>query len=213
MRMKSTGVVIAITATLALAFAAVRADAQAPVPATTVKALTTAPGVPFAGRPQANVTIIEYMDFNCQYCRRQQPELQTLMNTDPNVRVLYKEWPIFGGVSVYAAKVALAASWQGKFLQVHTALIGAPSRLTSEQDVRDIARKAGADLGRLDQDLKAHGAAISALLSRNDQEARSLGLEGTPGLVIGETLVGGALSLAELQQVVNYERQGARASH
>jgi protein-disulfide isomerase len=211
--MKSTAAVLAISAALALAFGAVRADAQARVPAATVQALTSAPGAPFAGRPQGNVTIIEYMDFNCPYCRRQHPDLQTLMKTDPNVRVLYKEWPIFGGVSLYAARVALAASWQGKFLQVHNALISAPSRLTSEQQVRDLARNAGADLKRLDEDLKAHGAAISALLSRNDQEAQSLGLEGTPGLVIGETLVAGALSLAELQQVVNYERQGARASH
>jgi protein-disulfide isomerase len=207
--MKITGVVLAITAALSLAFAADRAAAQAQlVPATAVKTLTAAPGVPLAGRPQGDVTVIEYMDFNCPYCRRLGPELQALLKTDPNVRVLYKEWPIFGGVSVYAAKVALAAAWQGKYLQVHDALIGAPSRLESEQQVRDLAQKAGADLGRLDQDLKAHGDAIDALLHRNDQEARALGLEGTPGLVIGQILVPGALSLADLQQVVSLNRKG-----
>src|SRR5262249_55132679 len=153
---------------------------------------TTAPGVPFAGRPQANVTVVEFMDFNCPYCRMLQPELQKLMKADPDVRILYKDWPIFGGVSIYAAKVALAASWQGKYLQVHDALIGSPGRLESEQQVRDLARGAGADLRRLDEDLKAHNAAIYALLSRHNQEAESLGLEGTPGVVIGEMLVPGA---------------------
>jgi protein-disulfide isomerase len=208
--MKITQAVIAITAALSLAFAADRAAAQAQlVPAATVKALTTAPGVPLAGRPQGDVTVVEYMDFNCPYCRKLAPELQALMKADPKVRVLYKEWPIFGGVSVYAAKVALAASWQGKYLQVHDALIGAPSRLGSEQEVRDLAQKAGANLPRLDEDLKAHGAAIDALLRRNDQEARALGLEGTPGLLIGDILVPGALSVADLQRVVTLTRSGA----
>jgi protein-disulfide isomerase len=209
---------MAIGAALSLAFAVAQADAQAvvqaqPVPATTVKALTTVPGVPFAGRPQANVTVVEFMDFNCPYCRKLQPELQKLMKADPDVRILYKEWPIFGGVSIYAAKVALAASWQGKYLQVHDALIGAPGRLESEQQVRDLARGAGADLRRLDEDLKTHNAAIYALLSRHNQEAESLGLEGTPGLVIGEMLVPGAPSFADMQRLVELERRGARPSH
>jgi protein-disulfide isomerase len=204
----------AVAATLLLVFTAAQARAQAQrAPAAIVHAMTAKPGVPFAGSPRADVTIIEFMDFNCPYCRKLQPDLETLVKTDPKVRVLYKEWPIFGAASVYAAKVALAASWQGEYLQVHNALIASPSRLESLQQIRDVARQAGADLGRLDHDLKVHGAAIDALLSRNNQEAEALGLEGTPGLVIGSTLAFGALPLSDLQHLVAEQRRLGRPSH
>jgi protein-disulfide isomerase len=210
--MKRAGPLAAIAAALSLAFGASPAAAQAqahPIPAATARALAANPGVPFAGPANGDVTVIEFMDYNCPYCRRLAPELTTLMTADPKVRVLYKDWPIFGGVSVYAAKVALAAGWQGKYLRVHDALIGSPGRLASEQQVRGLAKAAGVDLARLDLDLKAHDVAIDAILKRNSQEAESLTLEGTPGVVIGSQLVFGGLPEPQLRQLVLLARRGS----
>lgn len=207
--MKLIGPLAALAATLSIAFGAGQASAQVhSIAPATAKALTAQPGTPFAGRPAGDVTVIEFMDYNCPYCRKLAPELKALMSADPKVRVLYKDWPIFGGVSVYAAKVALGAGWQGKYLQVHDALIGSPGRLDSEARVRDLAKSAGADLTRLDRDLKAHGAAIDMILKRNNQEAETLGLQGTPGLVIGSQLVFGGLPASQLQQLVIQARRG-----
>lgn len=207
--MKRAGPLAAIAAALSLAFVASQAAAQAhPISPATARALAAQPGVPLAGRPDGDVTVIEFMDYNCPYCRRLAPELVTLMKSDPKVRVLYKDWPIFGGVSVYAAKVAVAAGWQGKYLEAHDALIGSTGRLGTEQQVRELATAAGVDLARLDRDLKAHDAAIEAILKRNSQEAASLGLEGTPGLVVGSQLVFGGMPEPQLRQLVLLARQG-----
>lgn len=195
--------VLAAFAAASLLFAAGEARAQAhPIAPAVVRTLTANPGVPLAGRTNGDVTVVEYMDYNCPYCRRLAPELQKLMTADPKVRVLYKDWPIFGGVSVYAAKIALAAAWQGKYLQAHDALIGSPTRIDSEARVRELAKHAGVDLARLDKDLKARGPQIDALLKRNIQEAESLGFEGTPGLVIGSQVVFGGMPEAQLQALV-----------
>lgn len=204
-------VLAALAAAVSLTFAAGQASAQAhPITPAAARALAANPGVPPAGDAKGSVTVIEFMDYNCPYCRKLAPELQGLMKSDPKVRVLYKDWPIFGGVSVYAAKVALAAARQGKYLQVHDALIGSRGRLGSEQQVRELAGQAGADLARLDRDLKAHGPQIDALLKRNNQEAESLGFEGTPGLVVGTQLVFGGMPEAQLEQLVIQARRAAR---
>lgn len=201
------GGLAALIAAVSLTLLPREASAQAhPIAPATAKALAVRPGVPPAGNAKGDVTVIEFMDYNCPYCRKLAPELAKLIKADRQVRVLYKDWPIFGGVSVYAAKVALAAALQGKYLQVHDALIGSPGRLASEQQVREIARRAGVNLAGLELDLKAHGSELDALLKRNNQEAESLGLEGTPGLVVGSQLVFGGMPEAQLQQLVAQSR-------
>jgi protein-disulfide isomerase len=165
------------------------------------------PETPFAGRPGADVTIVEYLDFNCPYCRKAAVTLGQLLAADPKVRVLYKDWPIFGGVSVYAARAALAAQWQGRYLAAHDILIDTPARLTSEGQVRDRLAFAGIDLGRLDHDLEAHKAAIDAALARNAAEARAVGFSGTPGLIIGAFVVPGAVGLNDLRTLVDASRR------
>lgn len=164
-------------------------------------AILASPGVPFAGAKAAKVTVVEYLDFNCPYCKREAPILKQLIAADPNVRVLYKDWPIFGGASVYAAKAALAAGWQGRYLQAHDALISAPSRLSSQAEVRDRLKTAGVDLTRLDRDLASHRVVIDAMLKRNDAEARRLAFQGTPGLVVGGYVVAGGLGLDDLRKL------------
>jgi protein-disulfide isomerase len=165
------------------------------------------PATPYAGAANGDVTVVEYLDFNCPYCRKTAVSLGQLIAAEPKVRVLYKDWPIFGGVSVYAARAALAANWQDRYLAAHNILIDSPVRLASEAQVRERLTLAGVDLARLDRDLAGHGGAIDEILARNDEEARALTLTGTPGLVIGDYIVPGALDVDKLRQLVALARK------
>lgn len=185
------------------------AQVQAVTPSVT-KALVAAPGTSFAGAAQGDVTVIEYLDYNCPYCRKMHSEIQGLLQSDPKARVLYKQWPVFGLVSTYAARAVLAASWQGKDLAAHDALITSPGRLDSQDVVRRRLAAAGVDLPRLDEDLKVRKAEIDALLARTEEEAQLLELRGTPALVVGSTLVPGALPSAMLQRLVAQERTDSK---
>ena len=164
------------------------------------------PATPFAGKPGADVTVVEYLDFNCPYCRKAAATLGQLIAADPKVRVLYKDWPIFGGVSVYAARATLAARWQGRYIAAHDILIDTPARLASEDQVRQRLAFAGVDLAVLDRDLAAHKDAIDAILARNAAEARALGFSGTPGIIVGAFIVPGAVALSDMRTLVNATR-------
>jgi protein-disulfide isomerase len=165
------------------------------------------PGTDVAGPLIADVTVIEFFDYNCPYCKKQVPALKALLAEDPKVAVVYKEWPILGAVSVYAASSALATRYQGKYLAAHDALIGGP-RLAKNDQVDAILRGAGVNLDTLRKDRIAHAKEISALLVRNEEEARALNLEGTPGLVVGRQFVGGIADLKFLKQLVDNSRRG-----
>jgi len=179
------------------------------VPAPVAAAISARPGTPAAGGGDADVTIVEFLDYNCPYCRKTAPELQKLLQADRRVRIFYKEWPIFGAVSQYAARSALAANWQGKFLAAHNALISAPDELDETSQVDSLLKGAGVDLRRLGDDRTRHAAQIDAALDRNAAEAKGLGLEGTPGFLIGRQLVPSALTLRQLLQLT----RNARGSH
>jgi protein-disulfide isomerase len=165
------------------------------------------PGTDVAGPLNADVHIVEYFDYNCPYCKKQVPVLKALLAADPKVAVIYKEWPILGAVSVYAASSALAARYQGKYLAAHDALISGP-RLAKNEQVDAILQRAGVDLDTLNKDRIAHAKDIAAVLVRNDEEAHALNLEGTPGLVVGRQLVGGISELSSLTQLVDNSRHG-----
>jgi len=120
--------------------------------------------------------------------------------------VIYKEWPIFGGVSVYAAQAALATQFQGKYLQSHQALLSAP-RLAQTGQVDDVLRRSGIDMSKLKNDLLNHRAAIDALLARNQAEALALKLRGTPGILVGRTIAPGITDLKGLQTAVGLARR------
>jgi protein-disulfide isomerase len=171
--------------------------------------LVARPEMPAAGPKDADVTIIEFLDYNCPFCRKTAPELEKLLRADPKVRIIIKEWPIFGEVSQYAARSVLAAKWQGRSLAAHDALIGAPHDLDEVSQVESELKAAGIDLARLTKDRKLHAAEIDAAVARYANEARSLGLRGTPGFVIGRQLVPRALTLPALQELV----AGARSTH
>ncbi len=166
------------------------------------KDLLRAPGVPRIGAVDADVTIVMYGDYNCGYCKRMEPVLDDALKTDRRLAIVHKEWPIFGDVSEYAAHVALAATYQGRYEAVHRAFMLSPTRLSDKEVVDTVAQQAGVDWPRLTRDLKVHGGDIDAILARNEREAALLRLQGTPGLVINGYLIRGALSGEELTGVL-----------
>ena len=178
------------------------------IPVESQKRILNEPGVPVLGSAHADVTVVEYFDYNCPFCRALAPVLRKFVDQDHAAAVLYKEWPIFGGVSVYAAQAALAANYQGKYLQAHDALIGAP-RLEKDTQVDAALGSAGIDMAQLKKDLIAHRASIEDLLKRNDSEARGLGLRGTPGILVGRRIAPGIEDLQALQSAVALARHRA----
>ena len=165
------------------------------------------PGTPPAGANNPDVVIVEYFDYNCPYCKKIVPTLQTLLAQDPKIAVVYKDWPILGPVSVYAASAALAAGYQGKYLLAHDALISGP-RLAKDEQVDGLLQKAGVNMDSLAKDRTAHAAEIAALLKRNDEEAHALTLEGTPGVVVGRQLVAGIADAAMFTKLIANSRHG-----
>ena len=170
------------------------------------KQMLANPGTEPVGARNPDVTIVEYFDYNCPYCKKLVPALHALLAQDPKIAVVYKDWPILGPVSVYAASSALAAGWQGKYLAAHDALLLGP-RLAQNDQVDPILQKAGVNIETLKKDRVAHAKEIAALLERNDQEAHALTLEGTPGLVVGRQLVPGIADLDALKRLVANSRQ------
>lgn len=163
---------------------------------------------PFAvGAVHPDVVIVEYLDYNCPYCRKSAPELVKLLKSDSGVGIVFKEWPIFGDASVYAARSALAASWQGKFWAAHEALISASRDLDQNADVDAVLRTTpGLDLPMLALDRKRHAGEIDAILARSAQETQALGLQGTPVFIVGQQLVNSSLNLAQLRKLVAQSR-------
>jgi protein-disulfide isomerase len=155
------------------------------------------------GNPDGDIILVEFMDYNCGYCRRVFPAVQQLAEQDGNVRILFKEFPILGPGSVYASKAALAAREQGMYAEFHNALMSTDARL-DEPQVLAIAARVGLDVEQLQRDIQ--DPEIDALIQRNHQLARDLGINGTPGFIIGEEIVRGATSLENLQRLITVAR-------
>jgi protein-disulfide isomerase len=199
-------VVLALLANAWLAGAAAAQDV-ALITRAGQKEMLKNPGTPPVGANNPDVVIVEYFDYNCPYCKKIVPTLQSLLAQDPKIAVLYKDWPILGPVSVYAASAALAAGYQGKYLAAHDALISGP-RLAKNEQVDGALQKAGVNMDSLAKDRTAHAAEIAALLKRNDEEAHALTLEGTPGVVVGRQLVAGIADTDMFTKLIANSRKG-----
>lgn len=163
-------------------------------------------GSPVSGPADADVTIVVFTDYQCAICKRTDPALRRLLAEDRRVRVIWKDWPIRGPHSDYAARVALAANLQGRYDPVHDALMAARGPLTPAR-ILDIAQEAGADPVRLDADLQAQARAIDTQLGRHRTQAFSLGLEGTPSYLVGPYLLQGGLDEGALAAAVRRARR------
>ena len=189
---------------LALALAAL-APCAAAAGEINVEEILGDPAAPVAGDPQGDVTIVAFLDYNCPFCKKSAPGLAKLVQTDPHVRLVYKDWPVITPTSVDGAKLALAAKYQGKYQEAHAAMMALKGRSTAER-FRDALKAAGIDMTRLDADLAAHADDIAALLKRNNAEADSLGLQGTPVYLIGPYKVAAAIDYDEFKRVVDNTR-------
>lgn len=151
------------------------------------------------GDPRGDATLVEFFDYQCPYCKQMEPGLRQLIKDDGRLRVVYKEYPILGPGSTIAARAALAARRQNKYAELHMLLIDSRGELDEER-VMSIARTAGLNIDRLKVDMQAPE--IDAILERNAKLARAIGVDGTPGFVIGETLVPGAVEIADLKTML-----------
>lgn len=170
-------------------------------PDLSLQALLADPQTPIGGNPNGDLTIVEFFDYNCPYCAKAEPALEKLVASDPGIRLVYKEWPIFGAGSKLSAKLALAAMWQGKYETVHRAFFAAPGRKSDADRIRAIAKRAAVDMTKLDSDLAVHGGEIDAVLARTEKQANKLGAPGTPVFLIGPLIVESAPDFEEFQKL------------
>jgi len=187
---------------LSLAFTPLSAPAQAQDGAISVDAILNDPQAPVAGNPKGDVTIVAFLDYNCPFCKKSAPDLEKLVRTDGKIRLVYKDWPILTPASIHGAQLALAAKHQGKYEQVHHALMGIPGMKISKEKMSEVVAGSGVDMERLNADLKQHSAEIQALIQRNLDQADALGLSGTPVYLIGPFKASGALTYEQFRKAV-----------
>jgi protein-disulfide isomerase len=167
-------------------------------------ALTQSSGDPVAGNPNGDVTVVEFYDVRCPYCRRMLPVVADLLRADPKIKLIYKDIPILGPASVLGAKAVLAAQRQGGYQKLHDIIMAGPPTVT-EDSLRADAERAGLDWTRLQHDMKDPG--IEQRITENLDLAHALGIDGTPAYVVGAKLLPGAVDLAELQEAVAVARR------
>ncbi|WP_068117883.1 DsbA family protein [Tropicimonas marinistellae] len=161
------------------------------------------PNAPVIGNPDGDVTVVEFFDYNCPYCKRAADEVKALMADDGNIRIVYREWPILGEGSVFAARAALASRSQGKYEAFHWALMELKGR-ADEASVLQAAEKVGLDIDKLWEDMDAPE--IEEHIATSMALTQALGFSGTPSFVIGEALVPGYVEKKQLQDLVEKTR-------
>ncbi|MCO4824435.1 MAG: DsbA family protein [Pacificibacter sp.] len=166
-------------------------------------ALERDPNAPVLGNPNGDVTVVEFFDYNCPYCKRVKPHMEALLAADKNVRVVYREWPILGEGSVFAARAALASREQGKYDEFHWAMMEMKGRV-GEANVMQAAEKLGIDTAQLRSDMDSPK--INEHIETSMRLARSLGFNGTPSFVIGEALAPGLIEADQMIELVNQAR-------
>jgi len=198
-------------AALALGLGAVSVQPAFAAPdgrAALLKSLQDDPAMPSVAPAGYDVTIVVFSDYQCPYCRKLHVSLKQFLQQDKKVRVVYRDWPIFGAPSIEAARAALASRYQGKHAAFNDALMETSGRLDS-QAIQLAAQRAGVDRKRLNADLAAHKADIDAALARTARLAEGMDLTGTPAMVIGSYLLPGAATAEMLVKAVEIARKPA----
>lgn len=152
------------------------------------------------GNASSDCTIVEFFDNQCPYCQANEPELQKLLKQDSRVKLVLKEFPILGPISLVASKAALASVKQGKYAQFHEAMLAHKGHYDKAALVDDIAKSVGIDLDRLHKDMQ--DPEITAEIDKNLELGRTLEINGTPGFIIGDQIISGASSIDELKKYV-----------
>ncbi|MEM9206784.1 MAG: DsbA family protein [Pseudomonadota bacterium] len=155
------------------------------------------------GNPDGDVTLVEFFDYNCGFCKRALGDLKDLIASDPNLRVVYKEWPFLGPDSVEAARVSLAVSKQGRYSEFHDALLSQRGQANSARAM-EIAEALGFDMDQLRTDMDAPE--VVNTLEQTMFLAQTIGVTGTPSYVIGDQLIMGAQGFSALKDAVDTVR-------
>ena len=161
-------------------------------------------GDPVMGNPNGKITLYEFSDYNCGYCKRVFKPIQQLLHDNPDVRLVIKEFPILGQSSLVAAKAAIASQMQGKFSAYHIAMMTYRGRITDDVVMR-LAAQAGVDEKQLKLDMESQKTA--AIIQRTREAATALEINGTPGIVVGNKVIPGAIGLDELIKLIGKERK------
>ena len=173
-------------------------------------ALFTSPHQVTLGNPDGTVTLVEFFDYSCGYCKRALPDMLTLLKDDPKLKIVLKEFPILGPGSAEAARVAIAVRMQDpggqKYLAFHQELLGGPGPASKDKALA-AAKAQGFDMTRLEQDMASEE--VSATLAENMKLAGALGISRTPGYVVGKKVVIGAVGLVSLKDQIDSARAQA----
>ncbi len=167
------------------------------------------PEIPVLGNPQGDLTVVEYFDYQCPYCKKLAPEIAQVVREDGKIRLVLKDWPIFGAVSKSAAQLALAAKYQNKYREAHDALIGAKEKL-NDANIAELLSGAGVDVDKAKQDLQTHQKTIDDVLIHNDKQADAFGFQGTPGFIVGFFRVPGVVEMKVFKQIIADARAAAK---
>ena len=159
---------------------------------------------PVGGNPTGDVTIVEFFDYNCPYCRKVVPTLIEIERSDPKLRFVYKEFPILGPGSLFAARAALASVRQGMYVEYHKAMMQSPGSITDDRAI-EIAATVGLDVDRLKRDME--DPEIQAAIERNLELAATLGINGTPTFVAGTKMLVGAQPRKVIEDMIARARK------
>lgn len=174
-----------------------------PMPEVLREALERQADAPVLGNPEGDITLTEFFDYNCSFCRQTVPVLQKLIQGDPQLRVVFREWPIFGEGSLFAAQASLASLQQGKYWRFHVELMKIRGR-AEEASVLRAAKKVGLDVARLRKDMEADK--VLAHIDHSMALADHMALAGTPTFIAGNDALFGQQRLKDLQKLVEQAR-------
>lgn len=165
------------------------------------------PDIPSAGNDKGDVTIVEFFDYQCGYCKTIAPVLADVVKQDGNIRLILKDWPIFGELSVQAARLVLAAKFQNKYHDAHYALMAGKGKLTKTRLIETL-KDSGVDLQKVQASLDTHDETLKGLLKRNTSQARAFGFPGTPSFIVGTFRVPGVPTADQFKMMVADVRAG-----
>ena len=175
-----------------------------PMPDDLRQSLERDPTAPVLGNPRGDITLTEFFDYNCPFCRKMVDPMHRLITSDKNLRVVFREWPVFGEDSDFAARASLASLQQGKYWQFHTTLFRTKGRVTEAATMR-AARDIGLDIARLERDMAAEP--VERHISMSHMLAEHMGLMGTPSFIAGDEGAFGEYSLEDLRGLVRRARE------
>ena len=175
-------------------------------------ALLNSPHDVVAGNPTGDITLVEFFDYNCGYCRKALTDVQALIKGDPKLRVVIKDFPVLGQESLEASQIAVAAKFQlkgEKLFEFHQKLLESKGRVNTAKAVQ-VAKEMGLDVAKLQKD--ALGPEVKAVLAENRGLGDKLGLSGTPAFVIGDEIIPGAVGVEPIRKTIADVRQCGHAS-